>query len=146
MTLFDPPPFGNLIPHGQKIHLNQFTEKHRRFDCPCQRQKAQINPAQAAAALGEHDPSALPSARWSRVCDDRCWGFFDSTGLTSRSLSSKSLIRPRIWGKQGSFQEKAGGFAAVPIRGVLHQSSTNRTDYLLITGQPIYSRQTDHSI
>ena len=136
MTLFDPPPFRNLIPYGQKIHLNQFPEKNRRFDCPCQRQKAQLNPAQPSSTqLNPAQTAAAPGpSPWqSEHCASRRFEFFHSTGLTSRSLSSRSLIRPRIWGKQGPLQEKAGGFAAVPIRGVLHQSSTNRTDYLLIT-------------
>ena len=33
------------------------------------------------------------------------------------------------------------GLAGPAYGGMLHGSSTNRTDYLLITGQPIYSRQ-----
>jgi hypothetical protein len=38
------------------------------------------NPAWAAAAPGEHDPSALPLARWSEHCASRRCGFFDHTG------------------------------------------------------------------
>ena len=57
------------VPYGQKIHLSQFPEKYRRFDCPCLRQKVKLlnqnlkftpskpcsKPAQATAAPGLHD-------------------------------------------------------------------------------------------
>ncbi len=57
------------MPYGQKIHPSQFPEKHRRFDCPCLRQKVKLlnqnlkftpskprsKPAQATVAPGLHD-------------------------------------------------------------------------------------------
>jgi len=60
---------GGSTLYGQKIHLSQFPEKHRRFDCPCLRQKVKLlnqnlkftpskprsKPAQAVAAPGLHD-------------------------------------------------------------------------------------------
>ena len=61
MTLFDPPPFSNLIPYGQKIYLNQFPDQNHSFDCRCRQPSTQqLNQAQAAAAKSEHDPGALP--------------------------------------------------------------------------------------
>ena len=56
------------IPYGQNIHSSRFPEKHRRFDCVCQRQKPQrlspkpqltptkplLNPTRAATELGQN--------------------------------------------------------------------------------------------
>jgi hypothetical protein len=67
-----------LASFSQKIYAGQFPEKHRRFDCPCRRQKAHrlsqklqltptkllIKPAQAFAEPGEHDPLGRGDLDW----------------------------------------------------------------------------------
>ena len=48
-------------PYGQKIHLSQFPDQRHRVNSHCRQPRAKpLNPTWAAAAPGEHDPSALP--------------------------------------------------------------------------------------
>ena len=50
--------------------------------------------AQPSAGSRLHDPSALPSAPWSRHCAGRCFGFFDhTTSVHQPGQATRQAIR-----------------------------------------------------